>query len=146
MSPMSPSYVYFAHPINTYGTDLERALLRSIAEKFNGDIIVNPGSPKHQAKFQAYMASGAKEMDYWMELVRTCDTCVLLAFLDGMIGAGVYKEVSERHAHACPVWEIKSDGTFYTWAPNPARRLTVDETRTRIFMLDGKTPRPYHDL
>lgn len=142
--------IYFAHPINTYGTDLEEALLRRIAERFPGWRIVNPGDREHQAAFEARMAKGAKEMDYFIDLVNACDLCVVLAFPDGMIGAGAYKEAAEMHARACPVWEVLPDGTFLTWAPNPARFLTIEATKARIRMPDpadpGKTvTRPYVD-
>jgi hypothetical protein len=139
---MKPSVLYFAHPINTYGTDLEEALLQRIAQKFNGCRIVNPSAPEHQAKYLAYMAKGAKEMDYFIELAMGCDECVLLAFRDRMIGAGVYKEAAEMHRHGCPVWEILPSGEFFTWAPDPARRLSVEATIARIRLPDLR-PLPY---
>lgn len=145
--------IYFAHPINTYGTDLEEALIQMIARRFHGRHIVNPGSPEHQAKFEAYMAAGAKEMDYFIDLIeRECDELILLAFPptaevrppgpspNGGIGAGVYLEAAKAHGWAHPVWEIIPSGEIYTWAPNPSRMLTIDETRARIRMPDPSDP------
>jgi hypothetical protein len=130
--------LYFAHPVNVYDTELERALLACIAERFPEYRILNPNAPEHAAGYKA------KGMQYFLEgILPQCDLCVLLAFPDRYIGKGVYAEAEQLHAGCNPVWEILPDGTFLTWAPNPARMLTVEATRARIRMPDGKTPRPY---
>jgi hypothetical protein len=135
---MSKPKLYFAHPINVYDTELERALLECLAQRFPGYEIINPNAPEHAAGYQA------KGMAYFLEdILPKCDECVLLAFRDGMIGKGVYAEAEQLHAICCPVWEILPDGlTFKTWAPNPARRLSVEDTRERIRNPD-RTPKPY---
>lgn len=134
---MSKPRLYFAHPINVYGTDLEAALLERIAERYPDHEIVNPNAPEHDAGYKA------KGMAYFLEdILPKCDECVLLAFRDGKIGKGVYAEAEALHAIGNPVWEILSSGDFFTWAPNPSRCLTVDDTRARIRHLD-RTTKPY---
>lgn len=133
MATRSDPVLYFAHPINVYDTDLERALLARIAERFPGRSIRNPNTPEDDA---AYKAKGMRH--FIDDVLPSCDEGVLLAFRDGMIPAGVYAEAERLHDACCPVWEVLVDGTFKTWAPNPARRLTVDQTRARIRDADRK--------
>lgn len=129
---MPEPVLYFAHPINVYDTELEAGLLVRIAERFHGRRILNPNAPEHDAGYKR------KGMAYFIDdILPGCDEGVLLAFRDGMIPAGVYKEAEKLHDACCPVWEVLPDGTFKTWAPNPARCLTVEETRARIRMPDG---------
>lgn len=137
MTPQHP-ILYFAHPVNTYDTELERVLLARIHERFPGCHILNPNGPEHAAGYEA------KKMRYFFEdILPRCGLCVLLAFSDGKIGKGVYGEAEQMHAAACPTWEILPDGAFLAWSPDPARMLTVEETRARIRLPDGKTIRPY---
>lgn len=133
--------LYFAHPVNVYDTDLERFLLARIAERFPDYRILNPNAPEHAAGY------AAKGMAYFLDdVLPTCQACVLLAFRDGLIGKGVYDEACLIHGKGGPVSEILPGGALLSWSPDPSRRLTVDETRARIRLPDGKTPRPYGDL
>ena len=138
MVTKSKPVLYFAHPVNVYDTDLERALLACIAERFPAYRILNPNAPEHAA---GYAAKGMRH--FFEDILPQCDLCVLLAFPDRQIGKGVYAEAEQLHDGCNPVWEILPSGEFLTWAPNPARMLTVEETRARIRMPDGKTMRPY---
>lgn len=133
-------YLYFAHPINVYDTELERALLAQITERFSGYEILNPNAPEHSA---GYRAEG---MGYFLrKVLPRCDAGVLLAFRDRMIGKGVFAEGLQLFVSwpYRPVWEIDLDGLPWTfWIPDSNRCLSVDETRARIRYPDGSI-RPY---
>ena len=45
--------LYFAHPVNVYGTELESNLLARIVGEFPGYDIVNPNAPQHLAGYKA---------------------------------------------------------------------------------------------
>lgn len=138
MTMKSEPVLYFAHPVNVYDTDLERTLLGRIAERFPDCRLLNPNAPEHAA---GYKAMG---MAYFLEeILPQCDICVLLAFPDRKIGKGVYSEASQLHDGCCQVWEILPDGSFLAWTPDPTRQLSVEETRARIRLPDGKTLRPF---
>jgi hypothetical protein len=131
------SVLYFAHPVNVYDTHLERRLLAHIAARFPDSRILNPNAPEHDAGYKT------KGMAYFLEdILPGCGECVVLAFLDGKIGKGVYAEAEQLHKAGCPVWEITILGGFIAWAPDPSRCLTLEETRERIRDEAGNT-RPY---
>ena len=44
--------LYFAHPINLYGTDLESEIISDLSGVFPKWEIVNPGEPKHEAGYR----------------------------------------------------------------------------------------------
>ncbi len=119
---------YFAQPITIFGTELKSFLLAKIRERFSDDVIVDPDTPEHQA---GYARSG---MGYYLEeVIPGCRRVVFLAFRDGMIGAGVYAEVQKVIAAGGTVFEIFPNGAIVERAGlDPARKLSVDETRSRI--------------
>lgn len=129
--------LYFAHPINTYNTKLERFLLAKIAERFPEYEIVNPNAPEHYAGYKA------RGMDYFtQDVLRGCKVCVFLAFRDGKIGRGVFTEVMTIVWCHLRALEIEPDGVIKDWTPDYSRRLTVEETRARIRNPDD-SPKPY---
>lgn len=137
MTPLKPA-LYFAHPVNVYDTELERFLLARLTERFPQHRLLNPNMPMHAAGYQA------KGMRYFLEdILPECEACALLAFPDGKIGKGVYTEAAQLHDEGRPVWEILPDGAVAPWTPDPTRQLTVEETRARVRLPDGKTLRPY---
>ena len=135
--------LYFGHPINTYGTELERELLAKIAERFPGTCIVNPAEPEHQEGVKRWQEKQGWSMGYFLkELVPTCDLGVFLRFRDGKIGAGVYGEVTSLEARTCSVYcfvEEAGNWRIIPWSPNHRDALTVEETRVRIRDADGNT-------
>lgn len=145
--------LYFAHPINTYGTPLEQNMLKIIRDRFPDHEIVNPSDRVHVDAVEAIRAKDPKAnvMPYFIALVDSCATVVALPFGDGMLGAGVWAEVNQVYRNAGDVWLIidpanclivnvprESQGADCV----PRTRLSVEETRARIRNPDG-TSRPY---
>jgi len=145
---MNKHRVYFAHPINTYGTPLERTILGILTLKWRGDTIVNPGSDEHRAVVDEMrrIDPSVNVMGYFTELVKACNEVVVLPFIDGMWGAGVYKEAETvlDLTNGRYVWVINPTTHVIRFVPRlkESLRLTVEETRSRIRLPDG-SPRPY---
>ena len=76
--------------------------------------------PKHQSQCK----NRANPMDYFLNLVSLCDAVAFRAFQDGMIGAGVAKEIKRAKAESKPVIELPFDTT--------QRELSIEQTRDRI--------------
>lgn len=134
--------LYFAHPINTYGTDLERDLLVAITFKFPDHEIVNPSDQIHKDMVAKMRADDprANVMPYFIELVESCNDAVVLPFGDGRWGAGVWAEADQIHWKGGSVWVINPTNHFVTYVSKV--RLSVEETRARIRNPDGTT-KPY---
>ena len=47
-----PKKLYFGHPVNVYGTDLEKKLLEKIAADFPDWNIENPNQKNHQEGYE----------------------------------------------------------------------------------------------
>lgn len=77
--------IYFAHPMSSYGTDVEDVAMGIIAKTFPDAEIVNPNQAMHQN-------NGKGRFAYFEALVQSCDGIVYLAFPDGKIGAGIAGE------------------------------------------------------
>ena len=136
--------LYFAHPVNTYDTELEEDLIEAIAHAFPGWEIENPNQQKHQDGYREYREEVGNGMAYFMEKVLpSCACTVILAFRDGMWGAGVAKEGSFYLERGLPVWEIIPRGDIQKLEEfHEGSILTVDETRRRIRDEKGH-PIPY---
>ncbi len=145
--------LYFAHPINTYGTPLERELLVHITDQFPDYEIVNPSDQIHKDEVARLKKDDPKAnvMPYFIALVESCQVAVVLPFGDGMWGAGVWAEANQIYQQGGDVWVIldhrnykmvnippQSQGSSFV----PRARLTVEETRARIRNPDG-TSKPY---
>ena len=95
---------YYAHSLHLYGTPQEQrdiVLLQTL-----GFEVENPNQQKHQ---DAYLALPEEtRMDYFVELVRSCDVCAFRAYPNGEIPSGVYKEImaAELHEMPIPVFEL----------------------------------------
>ncbi len=128
--------MYFAHPINVYGTPLEADLVAALAARFPEWEIVNPGSPEIQGAFQVHWDAhrDRTEMNYFYDvLLPTCQGGVLLAFRDLRIGAGAFGETVWLRQRRFPTWEIFPDRAIIALSDlDGRRRLSIDETRARI--------------
>ncbi|OGZ04876.1 MAG: hypothetical protein A3C93_03450 [Candidatus Lloydbacteria bacterium RIFCSPHIGHO2_02_FULL_54_17] len=138
--------VYFAHPINTYGTPLEVELLALVKEKWPHHEVVNPSDQVHIDKVAELKKDDPKAnvMPYFEALTASCDELVALPFADNMWGAGVWAEAEKMLAKGGWVWVIHPDSRKVTYVPKllPELKLSVDETRARIRNPDG-TSKPY---
>ena len=146
MPKRPPPLLYFAHPINTYHTPLEAELLKRISRKFRHATVLNPGDTTHEEAVREMKKSDpmANVMRYFVGLVHSCNALVALPFLDGMWGAGVYKEALVAQERGLTVWQI--DPTTKKIARLgllPADRvLSIEETRSRVYLPD-RSLRPY---
>lgn len=136
--------LYFAHPVNTYGTELEAELISAIRQRFPNLNIENPGLEKHQEGYQRYREEYGDGMEYFFrEVLPECSGVVFLAFRDGKIPAGVAREVSYFMNKGMLVWQITPEAeirsTFYLKEEDI---LDVPQTVERIRDKEGN-PVPY---
>ncbi len=134
--------IYFGHPINVYGTELEELLLALIAahcqelsQGLGGVWIVdNPGDKHHQDECLAWKIRTGNAMDYfYSSVLPQCSAGIFLPFTDGQYGAGVHGEARWLMERGWPIWGISYKGKIkkiYQLREMPA--LSVDETRKRI--------------
>ena len=101
--------IYYAHSISIYNTSQEKRDIKSL-ESLGFDV-VNPNKEIHQENYRS------KGMDYFVELVNSCDAIAFRAHPNGDIPAGIYKEIQADK----PIIELPSSIN--------GRKLTVDETR-----------------
>lgn len=135
--------VYYAHPMSWYGTDHEKADLQLL--RLNYDKVINPSSDVIKHKLRDWTDRRLPVMDFFANLIHfDADEVAYRPFSDGMIGAGVAREMFEAHIWGKPLVRIyggclgavcsaskllaqdgaKPDLLHYT--------LSVDETRSRI--------------
>jgi hypothetical protein len=121
--------IYYAHPVSTYGTATEFDDVTRIATSLGA--VINPNTPEHHAGYEACKAASGDGMVYFYdEVLPLCAACVVRAFDDEMIGAGVWGEAEWFATRGLPVYEIGERIELLTL--DPVRRLSVDETRLRL--------------
>jgi len=127
--------VYFAHPINTYKTEIEDAALNIIKAEL-GDKVINPGDDFYQSTFAKYRLEHPDSyMDFFKDLVSKCDIVAYLPFRDKRIGAGAWFEAKEMMSRGCDGYEVDLEkGKLHKvdLAYIDSQKLTVEETRARI--------------
>lgn len=129
--------LYFAHPINVYGTELEQKLLRALAARFPEWTIVNPADPEHGEAYERRKRETGKGMGYFLEeVLPKCHGGVIMPFRDGKWGIGVFKEAELLENRGCPLWLITCRcsiaRTSATEAKENNRILTIEETKARV--------------
>ena len=95
---------YYAHSLHIYGKPQEERDIKLLEAL--GFEVENPNQQKHT---DGYMAMPEGEgMQYFVDLVRTCDVLAFRAYPDGSIGAGVYKEImaTDNPDMPMPVFEL----------------------------------------
>ncbi len=127
--------IYFAHPVNTYKTEVEKNCLDIINQNLDGRVM-NPGDDFLQGKFLEYRAEHPDTyMDFFKELVSRCDVIVYLPFRDKKIGAGAWFEVKEVMEKGHDGYEIDLENETMNKVDLDyvnANKLSIDETRIRI--------------
>lgn len=132
--------IYFGHPINAYGTELEKQLLEKIAAAFPEFEIENPGEKRHKEEYLHWKRESGSGMDYFFKKVLPgCDAGVFLPFRDGAWGAGVFGEAEILASRGCPIYQITSDGIITRVNLDEIRVLTIEETIIRIRAKTGET-------
>jgi hypothetical protein len=139
-----PNCIYFAHPLNTYDTDLEKRLLARIVEEFPGKWVLNPNRPDFDAGVQRYIAShGNPMLFYVIEVLPYCTGgTVGLPMRDGMWTTGAYLELFEAFKFEYPIYSINADGAIKQLERMPSGALTIKESRERMRNPD-KSFKPY---
>ena len=125
----SKTKVYFAHPINTYDTILEKFFLEYFS-KYSDIEIVNPNGPEHQ---EGYKNEG---MEYFKKLVQSCDKLYAFGFGDNTIGAGIAKEMDWMFEKGGTVIFLPFFSTYEEQTVSKCNRqfevLSVEETRSKL--------------
>lgn len=135
--------IYFAHPVNTYGTPLEKELLDALARAFPDCEVLNPNAPEHDKGYREWKERTGRGMQYfYREVLPACSSGVFLAFRDGKWPKGVFGEAENLAKRGCPIFQIFPDGTIAKIELAEVEPLTVDETRARIRLPNGES-RPY---
>ena len=133
---MKKNIMYFGHPVNVYGTELEKILIAKISRRFPNCLIENPNQEKHQAGYTRWKKETSNGMQYYFfEVLPFCDTGIFLPFRDGVWGAGVYSEA--KFFRAPWVWMIDADVNIRLVDLASVHALTIEETRKRIYGPNG---------
>lgn len=133
--------IYFGHPINTYGTELEVKLMAILVDTFPNWIIENPNQEHHQEGYQRWKKEHGNGMDYYYkEVLPRCNAGIFLPFRDGKWGAGVFGEAEFLAKLGLPIFKITYTG-LVTRADNliDIPTLSINETRKRIRTETGET-------
>ncbi len=142
--------IYFAHPINSYGQDVERRCLAVLHKRFAGCEIVNPNLPEHERGYreaQTVSQSGSGLAYYTEQVIPTCRALAFLAFPDGLVSSGCATEIECAWHLMLPIYEIDVAGdrliaelTEDGVAGVLRRAMTRAETKLRVRFPDS-TPR-----
>jgi len=126
--------IYFGHPMNTYGTPLERALLTVIDHAFPDWEIENPNQEHHQDGCRRWEVSTGNPMEYFFyEVLPHCHAGIFLPFRDGRWGAGVFGEAKVLLGQLRPIWKINPEGVMSSVRIlDDDLRLSIEETKSRI--------------
>jgi hypothetical protein len=120
---MKKDVLYFAHPVNTYNTQLEQDMLALIATCFPEMIIENPNQPQHQAGYKEWKErckdTPSQGMNYFFDAVLPdCEAgTVALPFLDGRLGAGVAGETIFSLKKERGIWLLEPTETCFNLRP-----------------------------
>ena len=128
--------VYFGRPASLYGTPLEKKLIRIITNIFSHYALEDPSLLHHQEgykKCKAERSDGDGMMYFLQDVIPKMSAGVFTPFEDGMFGAGVFREAEELSKYTHMVYELRQDGIMSAWSRDLARRLSVEETRERVY-------------
>ena len=113
--------IYYAHCKSIYETPQEKRDVE-LLEKFGAEV-VNPGEKIHEVECIKLMESERikNKMEYFLNLIETCDLVAFRSLPSGEIPVGVAKEISHAIEHGIPVIELPSLAL--------RKRMTIEETR-----------------
>ncbi len=142
--------IYFGHPINVYGTELEARIVGDVPRILRGSVIENPNQPKHDAGYKRFKREYGNGMRYfYQEVLPNCDGGAFLPFGDGAWGSGVAGEALFLLRQHKPIWVVHMAGSrngdlvlYPILSENEVRALSIEETRARVYMSDH-TIRPF---
>jgi hypothetical protein len=123
---------YFAHPINTYNTVIEKVIVGAIKSCFHCEV-ENPNHPVHQRKYEETKKRIGDGMIYFFDVLCECDILVALPFRDDFFGAGVAWEMKVMFSLRRPVYEVNHKfNLLRLHALDPRRVLSINETQERV--------------
>jgi hypothetical protein len=108
--------IYYARPISLYNTAQDKRDIE-LMESLGFEVI----NPNKEALQERYKAEG---MSVFLEAVKDCDSLAFRAFPDGMLGAGVMKEIQQAEELNKPVIELPTSTS--------KRILSVEDTRSYL--------------
>ena len=128
--------IYFAHPINTYKTDIEKLCIEIIKNHFPNHSIINPSDDYYQLDFNKFRADNPTNyMIYFKYLVDKCSIVVYLPFKDGKIGAGIWYEIHQLIDRSDEIYSIDLNNKSLNKVSIDYvdyNKLSIEETRERI--------------
>jgi hypothetical protein len=136
--------MYFGHPISFYGIPIEAELVKAISSKFPEFEVVNPNQPYFQEGYQKWKRETGNGMNfYFQEILPSMSAGTFLAFPeDRKLGAGVWGE-AENISKRGPIYEVNLNFEIYPLLLDLTRKLSIEETRARIYEADGRMVRKW---
>jgi hypothetical protein len=126
--------IYFGHTVDIYNTPKEQELVERIQRELPQYEIENPNQPHHGEGYKRYTAQTGRGMNYFFqEVLPSMEAGVFQPFADGKFGAGVFGEAKFLAERGKPLWEITLEGKVSSLELDPARALSVEETRARVY-------------
>lgn len=110
-------YVYYAHCVAIYDCTQETEDMAVLRTLFPNHVIYNPNNPEAVKCYNVY------GMQYFFDIVGSCEVLVFRALPDGHITAGVADEIQCALDNHIPVIEMPS--LF-------KRRLDIDQTKSYL--------------
>ena len=116
--------IYYAHTMTTYYSQ-EEANAVELLESM-GYEVVNPSDKKIVEGFKLFRKENPSRnsMDYFLDIVKTCDLLAFSAVGDGKLTSGVVKEVLYALGTKMPVIEIHTIDSL-----SSKRFMSLEETR-----------------
>jgi hypothetical protein len=129
---MTKLKVYFGHPMNTYGTEIENKLIGIIEKHFSEYELDNCNQPHHQEAAKKSREETGNSMEYFFkEFIPKMSLGGFLSYRDGMFGAGVYAEAVQMYQERKPIYQIDYEGIIFEMNLDDSKRLSISETRAR---------------
>lgn len=127
--------LYFAHPIDVYGTPLQARLIEKIEKDFPEYSVENPNQLHHDSNYGFWREHTESGMTYFTEFLKYGKIAgeIFLPFEDGMIGAGVAKEIKRVQGLGKKIFEIDRTGEIIPVKNlDESRILSVPDTKARV--------------
>ena len=140
--------IYFAHPMSTYGTELELKIIANLEEA--GYAVVNPSADWMQEAFQRFReANPGNYIEFFARVARYCRACAALPFPEGLnidgltedekklplVGFGISYEVESMLKLRRPIFLLKEGTGTHNWQLMPFKSLSectqLDRNQTR---------------
>ena len=136
---MEKKLVYFAHPVTHYNTKCENDCIREIlieAPNFIGkDIeLFNPNQIWLDRIYTKRKNNRHEDpFGIFTEITSICDGCIGVTFIDGKMGAGVFRECMKSYQEMKPTYIMNLKEGFKIVSFSPSwESLSINETRERI--------------